>query len=156
MTKLWFRFNFLKRGLLLEDKNLPHILSNLLRVKNYSQQWRHHRCYGNNDVSIWPTILPFNTIYSKKGQLPPFFISWNVSISEKWMMWTSLKFCRSKKYLSRKMTFLSSNKKPLLNLNHDFVIFKKLYWATLIIIICKLCTISSLINLLYKTIIKIL
>jgi hypothetical protein len=30
--------------------------------------------------------------------------------------------------------FLSSNKKPLpkkLNLNHDFVIFQKLYWATL-------------------------
>jgi hypothetical protein len=45
--------------------------------------------------------------------------------------------------------FLSSNKKPLfkkLNLNHDFVIFQKLYWATLIILCLDILKAYSLLS----------
>jgi hypothetical protein len=38
MKKSSFRLNYLKRGFLLEDKMVPHILGNLLRVENCSQK----------------------------------------------------------------------------------------------------------------------
>jgi hypothetical protein len=114
MTKSWFRFNFLKRGFLLEDKNCPHILSDLLRVESCSQKWRHYRCYGNNDVSIWPTFYLLTHFTREKDRLPPFFISWNVFIEKiEWREQVLKNSVDPKKYLSRKITFFNFLKIPI-------------------------------------------
>ena len=103
MTKSWFRFNFLKRGFLLEDKNC--VLSNLLRVENCSQKWRHYRGYGNSDVSIWPSFY-LTHFTRKKTDCPHFWFRETFSFRKMNDVNKLKKFCRSKKYLSWKITLL--------------------------------------------------
>jgi hypothetical protein len=121
MTKSWFRFNVLKRGFLLENKNCTTYIGRSSKIEKGSRKWCHSRCYSNNDVSIWPTFYLVTNFTWKKAGSPIFYFVKRFQL-EKWMMWKCLKkFGRCKKYLLRKITFFNFIK------NSDLQKFFKLF-----------------------------